>query len=236
MKLTYIPELTILNIFVIINVMNQKGFAPLFILLVVVLMAGLAYGSYYLSTQKAEQPQPATIQTNNPTDIQAIPTLPSELTTVRPTSISTATSTTTVDETADWKTYTNFVHGFLIKYPANWFSSNCNNESLLLLHAKGTPSCIDISGGQIVLEIYLQGKLNLISDSFGNYAKNLQSSNLKGDIKKYYLTTKDQNIKADKQVLYEVALKNNYELRVLVFDKLNEGISDLILSTFKFTD
>ncbi|MEK7517821.1 MAG: PsbP-related protein [Patescibacteria group bacterium] len=45
-------------------------------------------------------------------------------------------SPTPVDETANWKTYTNTKYGFSLKYPNDWFSNNCEGNEVLLLDPK----------------------------------------------------------------------------------------------------
>jgi len=77
---------------------KQNGFAPILILIAIVVVGAIG-GAYYLGTKKAPEPQTST--TSSP----AVQTTPSP--------------SSTPDETADWKTYTNTKIGFVIKYPPN---------------------------------------------------------------------------------------------------------------------
>lgn len=70
----------------------QKGFAPIIVIIGILVIAALTGGAYYLGTQKPPAPTPVINQRSKATP-------------------------TTVDETADWKTYTNTLIGFALKYP-----------------------------------------------------------------------------------------------------------------------
>lgn len=72
--------------------MKQSGFAPIVIILGVVLVTLLAGGGYYYVTQKSGQ-------VNKPQVV--VPTK-------------------TADETVDWETYTNSKYNFQIKYPTDY--------------------------------------------------------------------------------------------------------------------
>lgn len=85
----------------------QKGFVQ-FIILGVVVLAVVAAGAFYLgrTTQKPTSPQnPVVSETPNPS----------------PTSSASPTPTG-IDETANWKTYTNTKEGYSIKYPLSWYA------------------------------------------------------------------------------------------------------------------
>ncbi len=83
--------------------MNQKGFAPIIILLAVLFIAGLG-GAYYFGTyvNKPLQPQPT---------IQPLVSSPTQQLTV-------PVTTAKIDETANWKTYTSQKNSFSLKYPS----------------------------------------------------------------------------------------------------------------------
>ncbi|MBI2020732.1 hypothetical protein HYS94_04985 [Candidatus Daviesbacteria bacterium] len=71
----------------------QKGFAPLLIIVGILVVGLIAGGAYYLGSVGAPKPQtPVVNQTPQPT----------------------------ADETANWKTYTNENLEFTIKYPSDW--------------------------------------------------------------------------------------------------------------------
>ncbi len=80
--------------------MNQKGFAPILIILGIVLLLGVAGGVYYYIQQVPKY------------GMGFVPS-PPEVIRQRQTS----TPSSTIDETANWKTYTNKRVGFEIKYP-----------------------------------------------------------------------------------------------------------------------
>lgn len=77
----------------------QKGFAPILILVGVLIIAAVAGGAYYLGKSQISKPQP----TITPVATQ----------TPQPTSMPSSTP----DETANWKTYKNEKYGFEIKHP-----------------------------------------------------------------------------------------------------------------------
>lgn len=89
--------------------MNQRGFTPLFIILGIALVIGIAGGAYYLGkTQIPKQ------QSQNPVVNSQTP---------QPTTISQTTSIpspTLSDETANWKTYTNTKCKYSIAFPNNY--------------------------------------------------------------------------------------------------------------------
>ncbi len=86
--------------------MSQKGFSLLFIILGIILVIGIAGGAYYLGKTQITKPQPP-----NPVVLAQTP---------QPTPASSVVPSSTSDETANWKTYTNTKYGYIIKYPDNW--------------------------------------------------------------------------------------------------------------------
>ncbi len=75
---------------------SQKGFAPVLVILGLVVILGIAGGAYYLGTIKNKsQPQNPTVTSQTPSS--PIP-----------------------NETTNWKTYTNIKSGFSFKYPSGF--------------------------------------------------------------------------------------------------------------------
>ncbi|MDD2822705.1 MAG: hypothetical protein PHQ59_01355 [Candidatus Daviesbacteria bacterium] len=75
--------------------LKEKGFAPIIIILGIVLFLGIVGGVYYFSKNSSSAIK------NNPVNTP------------------TPTATLKVDETTNWKTYTNTEYGYSIKYPEN---------------------------------------------------------------------------------------------------------------------
>lgn len=81
---------------------KQKGFAPILIILSIVLLLGVAGGVYYFGksqTPKPQTPQPTITPSPTP-DASHAPT--------------------GAGETANWKIYNNQKYQFTFKYPTNW--------------------------------------------------------------------------------------------------------------------
>ncbi len=80
--------------------MKQKGFAPILIILGVIVALGIFGGIYYLKFQKGSSQQNTVIQTTGTT--------------------TTSTTSPTSDQTANWQTYTSSIGAFSLKYPPTW--------------------------------------------------------------------------------------------------------------------
>lgn len=75
---------------------NQKGFAPIFIIVGILTIATVAGGAYYLGTRKPVNvvPSPTPVVTSSPSDASPI--------------------STDTGETANWKTYSNSQIGYSV--------------------------------------------------------------------------------------------------------------------------
>lgn len=87
-------------------VKKQKGSAVIFILIGILVIAGVAGGAYYLGTKK-----PVTV----------IPTQTPVVTSQTPQPTIASQTTSIPDATANWNTYTNTQYGISFKYPDTWF-------------------------------------------------------------------------------------------------------------------
>jgi len=103
--------------------MNQKGFANIALIVVIVILVGAV--GYFAFVNKSEpitgQPTPTPTQTN---------------TAVSPTP-------TPQGETANWKTYRDTTYGFGIKYPSNW---NLKNNVLSFSTKNGYTATFGVEG------------------------------------------------------------------------------------------
>lgn len=59
------------------------------------------------------------------------------------TELKSSSSTTTTDETANWKTYTNATYGFSFKYPSDWSKEEFGNNSQVIVSSADTKQLVD---------------------------------------------------------------------------------------------
>lgn len=83
----------------------MKGFVPIILVLVVVILVGLAGGAYLL------------LRPNATSKSQTV------VTQIKPSPVVSPTPAASTDETANWKTYTDPYYNFTLKYPSNWYTS-----------------------------------------------------------------------------------------------------------------
>jgi hypothetical protein len=190
---------------------KQKGFAPIFILLIVVIIGAAGYFAYSKGYISINLPKPSGV------------------------SITTPTTSPTPDPTANWITYSNNTYHFSFRYPNTWFSTDCNNNNLLLLGSEAVPSCISI-GGTVAFEINDKNSESKLGGDLINYELVKQSSDLDNNISKYYLRRVDSGKYDESRTLYTISLDSTYELDAEIFNRTNETVTEQILSTFKFTD
>ncbi len=108
----------------------QKGFTPILILIGVLLIAGVAGGAFYLgrvSTPKLESQNPVFTSQSSPT----------------PTALH-------IDETVGWKTYTDEVQKFAIKYPSNYIRQDIELDGYYNSPIFYSPSLMYDESGKIV--------------------------------------------------------------------------------------
>ncbi len=100
---------------------KQNGFAPIIILVGILVIVAIAGGAYYFgksqSVKQAALPSPnsvVTSQTPQPTAVSQTTSIPSP---------------SSIDETASWKTYTNIKVEYSLQYPSN-FTISESDQSL----------------------------------------------------------------------------------------------------------
>lgn len=91
----------------------QKGFTPIIIALIVLILAGIGGVSYYLMTKESQEQIFCTMDAKICPDGSAVGR-------TGPNCEFAACPEVKMDETADWKTYTNEEFGYTIKYPNDW--------------------------------------------------------------------------------------------------------------------
>ena len=113
---------------------KEKGFAPIIILVGILVIVAVVGGVYYLGVHRSYAP----VSTPNP-----------EVTsTLQPSSVSQTTPTpdvtSTPNPTANWQTYTDTQNGFSIKYPTDWYTAKSTNSSNELVGAYFSPNNVPI--------------------------------------------------------------------------------------------
>lgn len=208
--------------------MNQKGFVVVLIMLGVVAVLGLVGGAYYFG--KAQTPK---LQPQNTVVVSQPP---------QPTS--------TPDETANWKIYTNQQYGYLIKYPTDKLVQLLEvcpaykgfAEGNLILRDKTVQECLP----DIPSNLVISSDSNLPDDKDQCLSVTKTEVIVDGiKAKKYTSVFNSQDKKCTGQGLSQVAPKtisifldrNNQKLSVTYMPyELNESLFEKILSTFKFLD
>lgn len=201
----------------------QKGFSGIIILIVILILAGLA-GAYYFGKTQVPKPQPQTI-------------IPSS----------------SPDETANWKTYTNNKYKYQFKYPPAW------EQTLVECSGPDTTACLDMQqfslNNEVRLEVYLElerwtdGKFNypgynfLNSVTYNNIPMTIQASNMAGSYGNAginpFLDLIADFFNLDKTVHFSVSFR--WPVPTVTAKPTQDEIQqnlikfNQILSTFKFT-
>ncbi|MDD2822706.1 MAG: hypothetical protein PHQ59_01360 [Candidatus Daviesbacteria bacterium] len=137
---------------------------------------------------------------------------------------------TSIDETADWKTYTNTKYGYLIKYPeklkirerGSLSPSLIDSLDICLKESCGDPDIISVN---VITKEFALGSLNNPSIS----KEEITISNIKG-IKKV------GEYHYGKEIIVYFPAPNGASYVNIGTNSQNAQIFDTILSTFKFTD
>jgi len=192
--------------------MKNKGFAPLVILLVLLIAAlmGIAYlvGSKGILSNK-------------------IPLV----------SYSSPPPSSTSDPTANWKTYTNTTFGFQLKYPDNWFSENCGPGEALLLRPKVKPVCEGEPYEPI--QFFSSEEIKSEDEFIKSWLPQFKSTPQQATVTtvkytKYLVEKVEPAPGPEKLILIRVPLTKG-TFKIYVNDLQYETVADQIISTFKFT-
>lgn len=138
----------------------KKGFAPIIILLGITIIAVLVGGVLVYTNYS-----------NNQSKLNPQPT-----------------PTSTSDETANWKTYTNKKYGFSFKYPSNWVENEGKIEEKL-----GVNGVNALTQKGIAVEVYENsGKLSALEFLDTIFYKDYNEEGLKG-LKEIYMKQYQEN-------------------------------------------
>jgi hypothetical protein len=201
--------------------MKQKGFAPIIILILLVLVGG----AYYFGITKNK-------------------TVPSLVVPVQPSSSPVAQPI--ADPTANWKTYTNKEYGFTVKYPsdAKLRISQSESSDRMLVVAFDSPNAIFdhlFKSGGYSFEISMQTQKNFNTlDEYLSFQK--EHSMYENILPKTYNNVIGYLFKNDKgysglNFIYQgfVAKNNDLFYTINYFTDEDLDMFNQILSTFKFT-
>lgn len=190
------------------------------IVLIIIVALVLGVGVYTLNSSKKQStsPQPSILPSPKPT----------------------------VDPTANWKTYTNSVLQFSIRYPSDWNIEEIENKTIILIKSPNVeyqePVNKVVKGAEIRIQI-----------SPYNYSGNISSLIQKpGTVPEADITyissilvevSEIESVKTistglyGKVVQYQIPKENKiYEIGIYTSDQTIQNTFDQILSTFKFTN
>lgn len=193
---------------------NQKGLAPIIIILIVVaILAGgiLAWQCGWIS--KTPTPTPTSTPTPTPTP------------------------TSTPDETADWKTYTNEEYGFEVKYPDSWIIDEKTYNTVKPLYVLSLSNKQKFKTGRIEIDIQSTTYPSILS-----WAKEAHGPHGLQEVKVGKEEILGQQF-IEKKKIFTGLLKNNFLYQIILFGEIEEPkkseietVYNQILSTFKFLD
>ncbi len=204
--------------------MQQKGLSNvLIVLIMVIIAAGLIGGAYYIRIK--ETPNQTQKSVINP---QSIP-LP-------------------LDETTNWKTYTNEIYGIALKYPSSAEMYKCGGESTNKPNEISGPAdgneteCVfinNLTNPKAKGSISINFKKESFVDTFVTAEttdKNKTFTKING--KSAYITVHEvssEDSERNKQVYIELSPTEYIALIGTYNDPATITLFDTILSTFKFT-
>ncbi len=110
----------------------QKGSVVIFILIGILVLAGVAGGAYYFGKSQTPKPQPQNQVVASQTPQQTV-----------------VPQATPSDETANWKTYNSYESDFSMQYPPNWTVKDRSQEiGRATNRFEGPEGYVDISFGK----------------------------------------------------------------------------------------
>ncbi len=177
----------------------------------VLLVAGVVGGGYFLWSRSQNQ------------TIQSSPTPSAE---------------STLDSTADWKTYTDDKRGFLLKYPTDFIISECKNGfHLFELSSKFKSSefCETPPIGAISLD-YSKSQLTTGFEKSEEYKVTETSITIDGIKAQKQVVEKLKDAPGPDYAVYVLFSNKDYFYNITLRDQYAEDIYNQILSTFKFVD
>lgn len=217
---------------------KQKGFAPILILVGILVIVGIAGGAYYFGKSAAPKPQnPVVSQISQPTSVTS--SIPAN-----------SPVPTSVGEAANWKTYKSDNYGYSFRYPSSFWITSVTTSRQISSDASGAT----ISDSPLAPENTIA--LFSITDRGKKQGESIASliDGYMQDRKEFQVTT-SKNITVNKhQAIYLDTLVANkpYYLIFIETDKSNVVILnisnnsdsndplkptiDQIISTFKFLD
>lgn len=194
--------------------MKKKGFSVILMLLGILILAGsLIAGVYYFGTLKNKPQNSVISQTPQPT----------------------------LNETANWKTYTNQTYGVSLKYPPSESVYKCGGEST---SKSGMGGLADGSEKDCVFMTESQIRLDFFDSSFEEmttYKEPIVSSETSTVLfgKRVYTSIHEvskTDSERNKQVYFEHSPTKTINLSGRYNDSTSITLFDTILSTFKFTN
>lgn len=114
---------------------KQKGFAPILILVGILIIAAVAGGAYFLGKQAT----PKTSQSLQPITTSQPSPIPDEIASSDP-------------SVANWRTYTNIKYGFSFKYPDEYLPFGFNGDKFTLATPMDTKVTVDVAADRIMRE------------------------------------------------------------------------------------
>ncbi len=221
--------------------MNQKGLAPILLILGILVALGLVGGAYFLGTQKNPAPQ---ANKNGACTLEA-KICPDGTSVGRsgpncefascPISNSTSSPTPTAisDQKAGWKTYTNTKYGYSFKAPGDWTVIGGDNGNPVTNSVDGSQMNIQIPGEEIVITVRENSSNKPLKDFASGFIGPGASeeylpitvNGLDGLTTKFGVAT------------YFIFLQNKQTVYCIVEDQASSATHklDQIISTFKIT-
>lgn len=203
--------------------MNQKGFAPILIVVILALIASIAGGAYYLGTKKSETFEqklsrqnpnaPVSFPVSTPSNNKPLPSIPPINT----------------NETANWKTYTG--EAYSINYPSNYKVKEQKQDGWVEFYLPKIPSTEqDYWKEQFMISIEDSKETDICKNKVDGYPN-------ASCIKVGNITFLDwmPSTKAIGPLSFTYSTIQNGKEYQISFLNIRAGQKDQILSTFKFT-